>query len=99
MTTGLAGSSNTTLLTPAIAQAMIAKAINDYDTQIYAIAMPTSGTWAAGRFVVNSTPTVNTYTSGALTGWKWNVRGWRRLTTGSSNVPNVDWRTVIELMT
>ncbi len=48
--------------------------------------MPTSGTWAKGDFVANSSP-VEAGTGGS----KYIVTGWMRLTNGSSNTPTTDW--------
>lgn len=45
-------------------------------------AMPTTGTYAIGSFVYNTSPTV----SGGKT-----LLGWQRLTTGSGHVLNTDW--------
>jgi hypothetical protein len=52
----------------------------------YATAMPSTGTWTAGDIVYNSNPSVL-----GSAGSQYVLHGWRRLTTGSANVLNVDW--------
>ena len=47
-----------------------------------AAAMPTTGTWSAGTFLLNSAPAIS---SGKV------LLGWSRLTTGSGNVSGTDW--------
>jgi hypothetical protein len=48
--------------------------------------MPTSGTWAKGDFVANSSPVE----AGSASS-KYVVIGWMRLTNGSTNVATTDW--------
>jgi hypothetical protein len=49
-------------------------------------AMPTSGTFTAGDFVVNRSPAI---LGGA--GSRYVIRGWIRMTSGSTHVLNTDW--------
>lgn len=56
-------------------------------TSLTAGAMPTSGYWITGMFVKNIA-TVQSGTAGA----EYTVVGWSRLTTGTTNVLNTDWR-------
>lgn len=51
-----------------------------------AVAAPTSGTWPRGKTVTNATPAVV-----AGGGGNYVVDGWRKVTTGSTNVLGVDW--------
>jgi hypothetical protein len=53
---------------------------------IYGGAMPTSGTWTAKDYVVNMFSTI-----AGTAGSKYTLDGWKRITTGSNNVLNVDW--------
>jgi hypothetical protein len=52
-----------------------------------AAAMPTSGSWMTGMFVKNTS-----ITESGSTPNKYTVDGWSRLTTGTANVLNTDWR-------
>lgn len=58
-----------------------------------AAAMPVTGNYVRGEYVDNTSPTVLTWTGvvGALVGRKYVVLGWKRLTSGSGHVLNVDW--------
>lgn len=47
---------------------------------------PTTGTWKAGDWVRNSSPS-----EAGAAGSKYVVTGWMRLTSGSNNVLNTDW--------
>ena len=49
-------------------------------------AMPTTGTYSVGDFVQNSAPTIL-----GAPGSRYVVRGWIRITNGSSHVLNTDW--------
>lgn len=48
--------------------------------------MPTSGSFTQGDFVVNSAPSIL-----GVAGSRYVVRGWTRLTSGSTHVLNTDW--------
>ena len=54
-----------------------------------ATSVPTTGSWAQGDFVRNSTPS-----EAGTAGSKYVVTGWLRLTSGSNNVLNTDWVSV-----
>lgn len=55
--------------------------------QVAASAMPSSGTYIAGAFVRNNSPSTG-------------ILGWLRLTTGSSHTLNTDWKAVfVDLLT
>lgn len=49
-------------------------------------AVPSSGTWAQGDYVKKSNPVI---AGGA--GSRYVIKGWIRITDGSSNVLNTDW--------
>lgn len=49
--------------------------------------VPTAGYWNAGTVVLNSSATVYSPHSGS----EYTVWGWKRLTTGASNVLGTDW--------
>lgn len=69
-----------------------AKQVNDLtEGRINAVtnaanSVPTTGTWAQGDFVRNSTPS-----EAGTAGSKYVITGWLRLTSGSNNVLNTDW--------
>lgn len=48
--------------------------------------MPTTGSYTAGDFVVNSAPAIL-----GAPGSRYVVRGWIRITSGSAHVLNTDW--------
>lgn len=52
----------------------------------YVSAMPTSGTWAAGDYAVNTS-----ITEQGTAGSKYIIKGWVRITSGSVNTLNTDW--------
>jgi hypothetical protein len=51
-----------------------------------ASAMPTSGSFTAGDFIVNRAPAIL-----GAPGSRYVVRGWIRITSGSAHVLNTDW--------
>jgi hypothetical protein len=55
--------------------------------------IPTFGTWRAGTYVENSAPVLAYWVGApiALTGTKYIVKGWYRLTSGNGNILNQDW--------
>lgn len=52
----------------------------------FATAMPSTGSWTAGDYVQNSTPAV-----AGTAGSQYVIKGWIRLTTGSTNNSGTDW--------
>jgi hypothetical protein len=93
------GTSNRMFTTPAGVRAAILDAMvsffQTYEAPLYMAAMPSTGTWKAGKYVVCSTPTYVVETGVPTTskwyGVKYLVRGWSRLTNGGGNQAGVDW--------
>lgn len=60
-----------------------------------ASALPTSGNYNAGNYVANTQPTLKTWqgstSTSKLHGVTYVVKGWVRMTTGSTHVLGVDW--------
>lgn len=57
--------------------------VTKIDGEYRRTAQPSSGTWVAGDFVANSSPSVD--------GSNMVILGWKRLTSGSGNVAGTDW--------
>jgi hypothetical protein len=55
--------------------------------------MPTAGVWRAGDYVHNTLPSIQYWMGApaAMTGVKYIVKGWYRLTSGAGNTLNRDW--------
>lgn len=92
-----AGALATRYMTPRGVKLFVDSAITAFQSTFYpkynSVSMPTSGTYNPGEYVKNTAPTLQVW-SGlplSLSGAKYVVKGWVRVTGGSNHVANVDW--------
>jgi hypothetical protein len=93
------GEAHNSFVTPAGVTANVAEAllkfVNSFSPRFRSASIPSSGNFNQGNYVENTQSKVETYKSvavnGKFDGQKYVLKGWIRLTTGSSHVLGVDW--------
>lgn len=77
-----------------LAERVVGQFFDKYLKDIYSPTPPTAGDWSTGQYVYCSNPTIKDFPpSHPMYGVKYRVRGWKRLTNGSTHVLEVDWMT------
>lgn len=95
----IAGQLNTAFATPAGVAAKLQFELQKFLAVFMPVfrsaTMPTSGAYNAGNYVANTDPKKliwqSTTSSGKLNGVTYVVKGWVRMSTGLSHLPDIDW--------
>jgi hypothetical protein len=90
-----AGVSSTRYMTPRasrlLAERLLASYAEQYLKKYKSNVAPAAGTWNPGDYVENTAPIVATWVGGKLDGVKYVIKGWKRITGGSTNIMGTDW--------
>lgn len=74
-----------------LAERLLASYAEQYLKKYKSNVAPAAGTWNPGDYVENTAPIVATWVGGKLDGVKYVIKGWKRITGGSTNIMGTDW--------